>query len=113
MGIIGTLITIFITQKDPLDKIIAVKWGDGKYGKAFYGAEVYFDKKDNVYSVKARIRLGRGNDYFHECGEIGIAHSLEEAVLKYSDIEWTPEGLIIGKNESEYFIKRSIIEAHR
>lgn len=109
------LITAFIqaiTYKNPMDNLITVKWGDGKYGKAFYGAEVYFIKEEKSYSVKAKIRIGRENNYYHDCGVIGVVQSPEEAVEKYGEVTWTESGLLIGK-EGTYFLSRKEIEKHR
>ncbi len=56
------------------------------------------------------VGLGRGNGYFHNCGQIGVAASPEEAVAKYGRVTWSPEGVRIG---AAYFLKRSVFEAHR
>lgn len=101
-----------ITYKNPIDNLITVKWGDSKYGKAFYGAEVYFIKEKKNYLVKAKIRIGRGNNYYHDCGVIGVVKSPEEAVEKYGEVTWTETGLHIGK-KGTYFISRKEIESHR
>lgn len=113
IGVSCTLTCTRIFHQDPIDSIVAVSWGDGKYGEAFYGAEVYLEKQEKDYSVKARIHVGRGNSMYHDCGEIGRASTPEEAVSKFGEIKWSPEGLTIGSDESSYFLARKRLESHR
>ena len=96
------------------DRIVAVSWGDGEYGEAFYGAYVYLVPESGDYSVRARIYIGRGNDYWHECGEIGRAETDVEAVEKWGTITWTDDGLNIGDPASGgYHMLRTKLESHR
>src|SRR5687768_12582008 len=74
-----------------LDHTIAMSWGDGRYGRAFYGAHVYLVPLEQGYSVRARVYIGRGNDYFHDMGELGRAATDEEAVARWGEVQWTPE----------------------
>src|SRR5687767_787299 len=69
-----------------LDRVVAMEWGDGRYGPSFYGAHVYLEPISTGYSVRARVYIGRGNDYFHDCGELGIAKSDSEAVSRWGTI---------------------------
>jgi hypothetical protein len=92
-----------------LDRVVAMQWGPGKYGEAFYGAHVFLEPAAGGYSVRARVYIGRGNDYFHDCGELGRAASDLEAVRKWGRIEFRPDGVHIG----DYFLPRARLEAHR
>jgi hypothetical protein len=65
------------------------------------------------YSVRARVAIGRGTDYFHECGELGKARSDEDAVARFGRVVWRAEGLYIGQPGSEYFLPRARLESHR
>ncbi len=107
----------FLTYNDHINNQIAVKWGDGKYGKAFYGAEVYVQENGTgKLWVKARVSIGRGSgllQYIHNCGLIGLVDTHEEAVEKYSDIVWSDQGLTIGTGKSAYFLARADLENHR
>jgi hypothetical protein len=94
-------------------RLVAVSWGDGSYGPAFYGAFVYLVSEDDGYSVRARVALGRGNDYFHECGEIGKVPTDEDAVARFGRVVWRTEGLYIGQPGGEYFLPRAQLESHR
>lgn len=96
-----------------VSKLLAVSWGDGKYGKAFYGAVVYLEPVAGGQAVKAQVQIGRGNPMFHECGEIGRAATAEEALAKWGKIEWKDSGLHIGSGAKAYFLPRSILESHR
>jgi len=92
-----------------IDRVVAIAWGDGKYGDAFYGADVYLEPAAGGYSVRARVYIGRGNNYFTDCGEIGKAADDVEAVKKWGKIEFRPDGLHIG----DYFLPREQMESHR
>lgn len=89
--------------------VIAMSWGDGKYGKAFYGAQVYTDAFNPPFTVRARVRIGPGNPMYHDCGVLGTAASFEDVVRKWGTIEWAPDGLRIG----DFFLPRARMEAHR
>lgn len=95
------------------DQIVAVSWGDGKYGPAFYGAFVYLEPISGGVSVRGRVFIGRGNNYFHELGELGRAPSPGEAVATWGLIRWAPEGLYIGSGDRPFFFPRAKLESHR
>lgn len=103
----------FVWDTPDLSKLLAVSWGDGKYGKAFYGAFVYLEPVTGGQRVKAQVQIGRGNPMFHECGEIGRAATAEEAVAKWSKIDWQDNGLHIGTGTNTYFLPRAKLESHR
>jgi hypothetical protein len=96
-----------------LDRVVAMSWGDGKYGPAFYGAHVYLEPTSGGYSVRARVEVGRGNGYFHDCGELGTARTDAEAVARWGTIEWRGDGLHIGSGTNESFLPRTTLESHR
>ena len=79
-----------------IDRTIAMSWGDGKYGKQFYGAQVYAVPQGSEYSVRARILIGPGNGYYHDCEEIGRAATVQEAIERFGKILWEEKGLTIG-----------------
>jgi hypothetical protein len=98
----------------PLGETVAMCWGDGKYGPGFYGARVYLVPAAEGYSVRACVYIGPGNDYWHDCGELGDVQSHEEAVAKWGKITWKDEGLYIGDGSpDDYFLPREKLEAHR
>ena len=96
-----------------LERVVAMKWGDGKYGPSFYGAHVYLEPASSGYSVRARVYIGRGNDYFHDCGELGTVQADAEAVARWGEIDWREDGLHIGSGKNEYFLARAKMENHR
>ena len=96
-----------------VDRIVAMSWGDGRYGPAFYGAQVYLEPLDSGYSVRALVHIGRGNDMFHDFGEIGRAQSDADAVARWGTIDWREDGLHIGSGTNEYFLPRAKVESHR
>ncbi|HYV49517.1 MAG TPA: hypothetical protein VFA20_31880 [Myxococcaceae bacterium] len=97
----------------PAGRTVAMSWGDGRYGPAFYGAHVYVDEGEGpALPVRAVVyihRPGRFMYYVHDCGEIGRAKDWPEAVAKFGTIQWSPEGLRIG----DYFLPRGQLENHR
>lgn len=103
----------FVLDTPDLSKLLAVSWGDGKYGKAFYGAIVYLEPATFGQRVKARVQIGRGNPMFHECGELGRAATAEEAVAKWGKIDWQDDGLHIGTGTNAFFLPRAKLESHR
>ena len=96
-----------------VSRVLAVSWGDGKYGKAFYGAFVFLEPVEGGQAVKAQVQIGRGNPMFHECGELGRVASGEEAFAQWGRIEWQDDGLHIGTGTNAYFLPRAKLEAHR
>lgn len=95
------------------ERLVAVAWGDGRYGPAFYGAYVYLVPQGDGFSVRARVMLGRGNDHRHECGELGTARTAAEAVARWGKLDWRSDGLAIGEGESRFFLPRATFENHR
>lgn len=97
-----------------ITRTVAIKWGDGKYGPAFYGAQVYLEPVGARYSVRGRVWIGPGSSYWHDCGVLGQVGSHEEAVEKWGTITWRPEGLSIGTGgPDDYFLPRERVESHR
>ena len=96
---------------DYKSKLIAAKHIDGKYGKSFYGVEVFGKNAGIRIDVYARIHIG-GIDrlYYHDCGKIGIAFDWEEARNKFGDIRFDGSVLSIGNG---YSIKKEDYENHR
>ena len=91
--------------------LIAVKHIDGKYGKAFYGVEVFGKEVGNRIEIYARIHIG-GVDkfYYHDCGKIGIAFNWQDAKEKFGNITFDGSVLSIGNN---YSIPKEKYENHR
>lgn len=113
VGSIGGWIRASSLSNTQLERVVAIKWGDGKYGPSFYGAHVYLEPASSGYSVRARVYIGRGNGYFHDCGELGKVQTDSEAVARWGMINWKEDGLHIGSGQSEYFLSRAKIESHR
>jgi hypothetical protein len=97
-----------------LQRVVAMSWGDGAYGKAFYGAHVYLEPVSGGYSVQARVYIGRGDGaYFHDIGELGRVATAEEAVARWGRVEWSEDGLRLGEGEGSFFLPRAALERHR
>jgi hypothetical protein len=102
------------SDAEAIQRVVAMSWGDGKYGQGFYGAEVFLVPVANHYSVRRRVWIGRGNGYQHNPVELGVADNPAQAVEKWGHIEWTEAGLTIGPGDPEpYFLPRAEIERHR
>lgn len=97
------------------DRQVAFVWGDSeKYGPAFYGAQVYFEPGAGALQVKARVWIGRGNDYFHDLGILGRVATAEDAVREFGRVRFEPDGLHIGSTDKDaLFLPRATLESHR
>jgi hypothetical protein len=94
-------------------RLLAVSWGDGRYGPAFYGAYVFIVPDEAGFRVHARVAIGRGNGMFHDCGELGRVTTETEAVARFGRVSWEPSGLSIGTGPSRFFLPRAELERHR
>jgi len=96
-------------QNDNIDNLVAMKWIDGKYGKGFYGVQIYYEPENEKYSVKGRIWIGRANSYWHDLGILGTVESPEEAVQKFGTVMHDGRMLKIGN----FSLSQNEIERHR
>jgi hypothetical protein len=103
-----------------LDDTIAMSWGDGRYGKAFYGMRVFLEPGElasasgPTVSVRAEVRIGRGNGMRYDAGPIGVASSRADAVARFGTITWREDGVHVGSpGHDEYMLERTRVEAHR
>ena len=113
VGFVAGWIRASAASATQLDRVVAMSWGDGKYGSTFYGAHVYLEPVTTGYSVRARVYIGRGNDYFQDCGELGMVQTAAEAVARWGAIDWREDGLHIGTGTNQYFLARSKMESGR
>ena len=116
VGVVLLVVLIFFFgfycgTDDYKSELIAVKHIDGKYGKAFYGVEVFGKEVGNRIEIYARIHIG-GVDkfYYHDCGKIGIAFNWQDAKEKFGNICFDGSVLSIGNT---YSIKKEKYENHR
>ena len=116
VGVVLLVVLIFFFgfycgTDDYKSDLIAVKHIDGKYGKAFYGVEVFGKEVGNRIEIYARIHIG-GVDkfYYHDCGKIGIAFNWQDAKEKFGNISFDGSLLSIGNT---YSIKKETYENHR
>ncbi len=90
-----------------------MEWGDGKYGKRFYGAKLTLEPEPRGYAVRGVVLIAPDSlddvSYRHDCGVIGHVPDLEQATKQYGVIDWKPDGLHVGK----YFLPRAEFENHR
>lgn len=110
-GVLAFFIGFYCGTDDYKSDLIAVKHIDGKYGKAFYGVEVFGKEVGNRIEIYARIHIG-GVDkfYYHDCGKIGIAFNWQDAKEKFGNISVDGSHLSIGNT---YSIKKEKYENHR
>ena len=100
-GVLAFFIGFYCGIDDYKSDLIAVKHIDGKYGKAFYGVEVFGKEVGNRIEIYARIHIG-GVDkfYYHDCGKIGIAFNWQDAKEKFGNISVDGSHLSIGNTYS-------------
>lgn len=110
----------FYRRASQLERLVAVSWGDGKYGKAFYGAYVFYedhDGQDGPLLVKLAVRIDRGtlwSQYAHDTRQLGVAKDAADAVEKWGVITWSDKGLTVGRTpENAHFFPRDDLERHR
>jgi len=113
LGGVAASIRLNDASETQVARIVAMSWGDGGYGPAFYGAHVYLVPLTSGYSVRARVYIGRGCDYYHDCGELGTVQTDTEAVARWGTIDWQADGLHIGSGPDSYFLARAKLESHR
>ena len=98
VGLIAGWVWASDVSSTRLDRVVAMSWGDGKYGEACYGAHVFLEPLPSGYSVRAMAHIGRGNGYFHD---------------RWGTIDWRDDGLHIGSGAHHYFLPRAKMESHR
>lgn len=113
LGFVAGWIRASSVSATRLDRVVAMSWSDGKYGSSFYGAHVYIEPVAGGYSVRARVYIGRGNEYFHDCGELGTVQTDSDAVARWGAIDWREDGLHIGSGADHYFLAKAEMESHR
>jgi hypothetical protein len=104
-------------RAEQLEQLVAVSWGDGRYGPAFYGAYVYYEPRpDGQLDVKLSVRIGRATlftRYEHDPRTLGVARDSDDAVARWSLITWTDAGLIVGAGSDAHRFPRNELERHR
>ncbi|MEO6953259.1 MAG: hypothetical protein ABI321_15775 [Polyangia bacterium] len=111
LGTVCTAIT-FLRAATPGSKqeaTVAMAWGDGKYGPAFYGARVYEEPAQGGLAVFVTVAIGQGNGYEHDRVKLGTVATHAEAVAKYGHIDFRPDGLHVG----DWTMPRDRLESHR
>ena len=94
------------------ERVVAVGWGDSRYGKSIYKALVFLEPVGNAFVVKARVEIA-GPNYWHDCGELGRPTNAVEAAANWGQIQFLPDGLHIGTGTNAYFLPRAKLESHR
>jgi hypothetical protein len=92
-----------------IDNLVAMKWIDGKYGKGFYGVQIFYEPENDKYSVKGRIWIGRGNSYWRDLGTLGVVDSPEQAIQKFGGI--IHDGIVL--KVGNFTVPQKEIERHR
>ncbi|MBR2427402.1 MAG: hypothetical protein IKB16_11765 [Lentisphaeria bacterium] len=111
LAVLLFFIGFYCGRDDYRSGLIAVKHIDGKYGKAFYGVEVFGKAAGNRIEVYARVHIGGvDRNYYHDCGKIGIAWNWQDAREKFGGITFDGSVLSIG---STYSIPKEKYENHR
>jgi len=91
-------------------RVVTVSWGDAQHAKAYYGAFVYLRQRAEGYAVRARVYLGRDGVAFHDCGELGVVATPAEAVDRWGNVDWRPDGVQIGSGTNRFFVSKAQLE---
>jgi len=97
-------------------RLIAVSWGNGPAGPAFYGAYVEAIPRGDVFDNTLTIYIDRPGVWMrHRMAPIalGQTHDEIESVARFGQLEWNETGLTIGNGPQSRRIARSTIENHR
>jgi hypothetical protein len=106
-------------QAQELQHLVVAGWGDSKYGKAFYGARVYYTKDaGQPLQVWLSVQIDRGSvwaQYSHNPRLLGVASSPADAVAKWGQLNWTSLGLQVGAGgaSTAYLFPTAELESHR
>lgn len=97
-----------------LSDLVAVSWGDGEYGQAFYAAVVFTSRRDDgKLDVFARVHVA-GENYFDDLGRVGVAANRAQALREWGVIRWSAGGVHFGAGAGRArFLEREKIEKHR
>ena len=71
---------------------------------------MYLRQRQEGYAVRARVYLGRDGVAFHDCGELGTVATPAEAVDRWGNVEWQPDGVQIGSGTNRIFVSRAELE---
>jgi hypothetical protein len=113
LAFVGGRLLESIEAQHRMDSVIATSWGDGKYGKAFYGAIVLTEARAPGLAIRLVVQCGQGNGMYHDCGVIGTAADHKDAVARWSQIAWQSDGLHVGMGPGAYFLPQATLENHR
>jgi hypothetical protein len=105
-------------QAQELQHLVVAGWGDSKYGKAFYGARVYYvQEAGKPLQVWLSVQIDRGSvwtQYSHEPRLLGEVNSPAEAVAAWGQLSWTERGLQVGRSAGNaYLFPTAELERHR
>lgn len=96
--------------------LVAVSWGDSKYGPALYGAYVFYEERGDQLAVRATIYIDRPTlwqRYEHDTLELGSVRNDAEAVAQWGRIAWSEQGVAFGHGDKTVQVKRADLEKHR
>jgi hypothetical protein len=105
-------------QAQELQHLVVASWGDSKYGKAFYGARVYYvEDAGKPLTVWLDVQIDRGSvwtQYRHDPRLLGEAANPADAVAKWGQLEWTAQGLQVGRSpRMSHLFPTAELENHR
>jgi hypothetical protein len=119
----GLALTLYLgwrlyLQAQELQHLVVAGWGDSKYGKAFYGARVYYvQDAGKPLQVWLAVQIDRGSvwtQYSHEPRLLGVVNSPAEAVATWGQLNWTAGGLQVGRSAGNiYLFPTAELERHR
>jgi hypothetical protein len=118
LAVVGFALSAYLYRAAiQLDHLVAVSWGDGKYGRALYGAYVFYEERDSQVLVKLSVRIDRGSfwsQYAHDTRTLGTAKDAADAVAQWGTITWSAEGLKVGSPPGPtHLFPRAELESHR
>jgi len=117
LGVTGLLAHRVNSMRLDYQTLIALSWGDSRYGPALLRAEVHAIPLPGAQQqVSARIYIDRPGVWFsHEHGPIALGHAQnhQNAVAQWGTIQWGPEGVRFGSGDQSVLVPQSVLEQHR
>ncbi len=117
LGIAGLLIHRLNVMTRDYQTLLALSWGDSRYGPALLRAEVHATPlPDEQQQVSARIYIDRPGFWLsaeHGPIELGRAKDHEDAVAQWGTIHWGPDGVRFGRGVNAVLVPQSVLDQHR
>ena len=117
LGVAGLLVYRANSMRLDYQTLIALSWGNSRYGPALLRAEIHATPlPGQQQQVSARVYIDRPGFWLStEPAPIvlGKAKGHEDAVAQWGTIQWGPEGGRFGQGPQAVLLPQSVLDQHR